>query len=202
MYRSAASGEAAVAANDTSASEKARRELRSTVHNALRSAAVETGPAKTKAIARLAEVYIELSRDTQLPEEDRLTLGRTVRSRLKKIADQLTAQNAKAAKVAGQSIVAAKSATHSSSQTAGGDQHPKNELASKSSGAAGGGTADDGQALVELIQKTIAPSTWDINGGVGTIQFFAPRNALVVRQTDEGHDSLTDLLKQLHDFRD
>lgn len=72
--------------------------------------------------------------------------------------------------------------------------------------AAGGGMmdsrgrlpADDyGQQLVELIQKTIAPSTWDVNGGLGTIYYWRPGRALVVRQTGEVHERMGGALEQL-----
>jgi hypothetical protein len=52
----------------------------------------------------------------------------------------------------------------------------------------------NGQALVDLIQTTIAPDTWDIRGGPGTIVYYNPLRALVVRQTGEVHDNLGDLL--------
>jgi general secretion pathway protein D len=50
---------------------------------------------------------------------------------------------------------------------------------------------------VELIQRTIAPSTWDVNGGPGTIRYWRPGMALVIRQTSEVHDDVADFLKQL-----
>ncbi len=56
---------------------------------------------------------------------------------------------------------------------------------------------DYGQHLVDLIQKTIAPSTWDVNGGLGTIYYWRPGRALVVRQTGEVHDKMGDALGQL-----
>ena len=56
---------------------------------------------------------------------------------------------------------------------------------------------DYGQQLVELIQKTVAPSTWDVNGGLGTIYYWRPGRALVVRQTGEVHDRMGDTLDQL-----
>lgn len=59
---------------------------------------------------------------------------------------------------------------------------------SQTHGANGGGiieqNADD---LIRLIQSTIEPSFWDVNGGVGTIVFYAPLNALVVRATEDIH---------------
>ena len=56
---------------------------------------------------------------------------------------------------------------------------------------------DYGQHLVDLIQKTIAPSTWDVNGGLGTIFYWRPGRALVVRQTGEVHDRMGNALDQL-----
>ncbi len=56
---------------------------------------------------------------------------------------------------------------------------------------------DYGQQLVDLIQKTIAPSTWDVNGGLGSIYYWRPGRALVVRQTGEVHDKMGGVLGQL-----
>jgi len=53
---------------------------------------------------------------------------------------------------------------------------------------------DYGPKLVELIQQTIAPDSWDVNGGPGTIMYFSPLRVLVVRQTGEVHDHLGGLL--------
>jgi hypothetical protein len=41
--------------------------------------------------------------------------------------------------------------------------------------------------LIALIQTTIEPSSWQVNGGPGTIYFHAPSMSLVVRQTSEFH---------------
>ncbi|MHB8901622.1 MAG: hypothetical protein ACYC6Y_22950 [Thermoguttaceae bacterium] len=69
-------------------------------------------------------------------------------------------------------------------------------------GPAGGtgramGGDDYGQHLVELIQKTVAPSSWDVNGGLGTIFYWRPGRALVVRQTGQVHDEMGGVLGQL-----
>lgn len=58
-------------------------------------------------------------------------------------------------------------------------------------------TNDHGPALVDLIQKTVRPASWDINGGPGSIYDWYPGRALTVRQTDLGHDDLGALLQQL-----
>ena len=56
--------------------------------------------------------------------------------------------------------------------------------------ARGGAAQDDGQALVELIQATIAPQTWDVNGGQGTIRYWPAWHVLVVRQTEDVHEQI------------
>lgn len=70
-------------------------------------------------------------------------------------------------------------------------------LLSRPGGAFGGGRRDDGEALVELIQRTIHPDFWDVNGGPGTIIYYAPLHALVVRATDEIHGDVGGLARGL-----
>jgi hypothetical protein len=60
-----------------------------------------------------------------------------------------------------------------------------------------GGVNGQAQELINLIQTTIAPDTWAVNGGRGTIAFYPPLNVLVVRQTAEAHQQLGDTLGQL-----
>lgn len=56
--------------------------------------------------------------------------------------------------------------------------------------ARGGAAQDDGQALVELIEATIAPQSWDVNGGQGTIRYWPNWHVLVVRQSDDVHEQI------------
>lgn len=56
---------------------------------------------------------------------------------------------------------------------------------------------DYGPQLVEIIQATISPATWDINGGNGSVVYFAPSRALVVRARETVHRQVGDLLWQL-----
>ena len=58
--------------------------------------------------------------------------------------------------------------------------------------ARGGGaeTEANGRELVELIQHTINPDSWDVNGGPGTIFYYAPLQCLVVRASTEVHENL------------
>lgn len=60
-----------------------------------------------------------------------------------------------------------------------------------------GGGAGPAQELIEMIQTTIAPESWAVNGGKGTMMFYAPQNALVIRQTAEAHEQIGATLRQL-----
>jgi hypothetical protein len=60
-----------------------------------------------------------------------------------------------------------------------------------------GGIASDAQQLIDLIQATIEPDSWAINGGKGTLYFYSPLNVLVIRQTAEVHEQLGGTLGQL-----
>lgn len=64
-------------------------------------------------------------------------------------------------------------------------------------GAPGAQANDNGQQLVNLIQATIAPQSWDVNGGPGAIRYWRPGQALIIRQTEERHEEVLDLLLQL-----
>lgn len=58
-------------------------------------------------------------------------------------------------------------------------------------GAFGGGAVRDyGADLVALIERTIAPDSWDVNGGPGSIVYYAPLQVLVVRATSEVHQKI------------
>ena len=72
----------------------------------------------------------------------------------------------------------------------GGGQQP---------GANGGAAANDdaGPDLVDLIQKTISPATWDVNGGPGAIYYWRQQRAIVVSAPGEVHEQLGDLLEQM-----
>lgn len=56
---------------------------------------------------------------------------------------------------------------------------------------------DHAQELIDLIQQTIAPKSWDVNGGPGAIRFWRPGLALVITQTDEIHGQVSGLAEQL-----
>ena len=53
------------------------------------------------------------------------------------------------------------------------------------------------QELIELIQNTIAPESWKVNGGNGSISYYAPLKVLVIRQSGEVHHQIGGALRQL-----
>lgn len=62
--------------------------------------------------------------------------------------------------------------------------------------ARGGGpiAGDNGQALVDLITRTINPQFWDVAGGPGAIVYYAQWQCLVVTATAEIHGNLGGVL--------
>jgi len=53
--------------------------------------------------------------------------------------------------------------------------------------ARGGAATDYGMILVDLIERTISPEFWDVNGGPGTIVYYRQWHALVIRATPDIH---------------
>jgi general secretion pathway protein D len=66
----------------------------------------------------------------------------------------------------------------------------------------GGGSQADFQSLIDLIQNTVAPQSWNTVGGQGAIQPFATNLSIVVSQTQEVHEEIADLLEQLRRLQD
>ena len=69
-------------------------------------------------------------------------------------------------------------------------------------GGLGGGNQADFDSLIELIETTIKPDSWDIIGGPGSIAPFETNLTLVVSQTQEVHEQIVDLLEQLRRLQD
>ncbi|MFM8434045.1 MAG: hypothetical protein ACKOBP_01685 [Planctomycetia bacterium] len=65
-----------------------------------------------------------------------------------------------------------------------------------------GGSQADFQSLIDLIQNTVAPQTWNTVGGQGAIQPFQTNLSLVISQTQEVHEEIADLLVQLRRLQD
>ena len=69
-------------------------------------------------------------------------------------------------------------------------------------GGSKGGNQADFDSLIDLITSTIAPTSWTESGGTGSIAPFETNLTLVVSQTQEIHEQIADLLKQLRRLQD
>jgi len=69
-------------------------------------------------------------------------------------------------------------------------------------GAMGGAALADFDSLIELIQTTVDPTSWDAQGGPGSISPFPTNLSLVISNTQEVHEQITDLLEQLRRMQD
>ncbi len=61
----------------------------------------------------------------------------------------------------------------------------------------GGGSMADFDSLIQLIQTTIRPDTWEALGGPSAISPYPQNLSLVVRTTSDVHDEIRDLLENL-----
>ncbi len=64
-------------------------------------------------------------------------------------------------------------------------------------GFGGAAIRDNAEELIELITRVIEPDFWDVNGGPGSVFYYAPLQALVVRATSEVHFKLGGGIKGL-----
>jgi hypothetical protein len=174
-------------------------EFRAAVSDALRREATTKGAQHERAVRDLIAIHHQLTQDQQLPEPERKQRLGQIRHRLKDVAELLERHS-------GEQPVAAAGNTAQRSDVLGqmlpalGGAGARNAAAGRSRGTPAGtlpGEADQAQQLIELIQNTIAPDTWDVRGGPGTMMYFPPAKALVIRQTSEVHGQVRDLSRQL-----
>ena len=185
------------------------RELSDAAHAALRKWAKASDKEADAAARDLLGIFCELQQDTRLARSTRETLRTTVRARL----DQLSTQIGK--RIASDRISNDKAVAKTDSPkrdvtvksvAAAGDPRPLAQVGAAVGGGAGfggqggpqGAPADNGQILVDLIQNTIAPKSWDVNGGNGSIYYWQQQHAIVVRATGDVHGEISDALEQLN----
>jgi hypothetical protein len=173
-------------------------ELRKAVHEALRKWVHPADSVADRAAREFLALYQEVLHHPQLAHESQKEMLLTLRSRLRSLAQQIAARNAHSQPLAAD---APKSVT-----VPEGAKLPLAQMGGQAGvgGNPAGGQANDnsmvydaGQDLVDLIQKTISPTTWDVNGGPGSIVYWRAGNCLVVRQTQEIHEAMGGLIDQL-----
>ncbi|NLS92880.1 MAG: hypothetical protein GXX96_12065 [Planctomycetaceae bacterium] len=206
-----AQGENGSTADDAAEAGSASKELRKRTGRELLAAVRETLARLARpeddqleaSVEELLFVYEELRNDDAMAISLRESYTAKVKCRLQQLSSQLQkriARNKRLAKSNPPEQIRDPGEAGYLAQRAGGAGRPVPPRAgNRPSGSRGGMQPSDdyGQHLVDLIQKTIAPSSWDVSGGLGTIYYWRPGRALVVRQTDEVHDNMGDLLGQL-----
>lgn len=142
-------------------------------------------PAVLKNVARLYRIVVA---DTSLPYQQRDALRLALQGRLKswqaglqeQVRAAVPAKPQPAADLPGQ-ILAQQAPPGGPGQPPATAQPP----------------IDHSQELLDVIQDTISPESWDIRGGPGVIRYWPPGHALIVRQTGEVHEQLGQLLGDL-----
>lgn len=178
------------------------RELLEAAHAAMRHWAKVTDQEAETAARELLGIYREIQQDTAMARSQRETLRLTVRARLDQLCTQIGKRIAKD-KAAAQPNAAVKSVGTKKDQPNGAVLAQVGAPVGGAGGGAGaaggqGANADNGQQLVDLIQNTICPKCWDVNGGACTIYYWQPQHAIVVHATGDVHDEISDTLEQLN----
>jgi hypothetical protein len=180
-------------------------EYQSQLSDLLRREALARDPAaKAALVCALCELHGEIVRDSRYAASDKLKEYRArLWSRLTKIKTELKQQLARDAKTNKEALeTAALLQSADPAAVAAADSLAATlALVEQTQGGPGallghGGRAiaDNGRALVELIERTINPAFWDVAGGPGTIVYYAPLQCLVVRATSEVHGKIGGVL--------
>ena len=167
------------------------RGFRGRTNNALKAPFPATSGERKAQAEKLLSLYKQIGEAKDVIPAERGRLHARLKSRLVRLADAIAldvkeARSASQSQTGKQPSTAAQSSANRSST--GTDASSPSQTAS--TGSHGGAPQDDGQALVELIQATIAPQSWDVNGGPGSIVYWPAWHVLVVRQTDDVHEQI------------
>ncbi len=173
-------------------------ELRATVRLAIR-ASHDDDQGFTEKVPCLAQAYELVAADTQLSSSERERHRQMLRSRLIVMGDAIVDAVKRERAQMRRELAKARRERREAAKLSG-DKEPKPgspasyplpsyplPAADDEDGAAGGPAEKEGAALVELIRTTIAPQTWDVAGGEGTIVYYQPLKVLVIRQTSDVH---------------
>jgi len=179
--------------------------LREAIRLALRRWARPTDAEADAAAREFLVLYKELGADDQLSRSQRQYFQNKVRIRLARLSDQIALRVARQKRLA-EARASKKGGSTDAERTTRDADSPGATSPDQAAGVAPGGQAfgggafqpaDHGRQLVDLIQTVIRPETWDVNGGLGSIYYWYPGRALVIRQTDEVHGEIGGVLGQL-----
>jgi hypothetical protein len=181
-----------VAAENAATAHRPLAAIRADVSAALRREATSRRAGdNTPDVLRLVDLYREMAAHPQRDKSAALKeMGLRVRARLQTVRGRIERQLDRTNK-SHKSRVLAQQIPQAGAAGAG-------QAAGAGSPVVGVRPTDFGPELVELIQATISPDTWRINGGNGAIVYYSPLHVLVVSAPGEVHAQVGDLLGQLH----
>jgi len=185
------------------------RELVDATRDALRRWARPKDEEAEPAAREFLSLYEQLQSDEKLADSVREPLRLKVRRRLLALAEQIQKKRA-AAKGDERTDAEAPASVDAPGESAkplgqmggfggpgGANPFPGGGMRGAAAPRQGRG-GDNGLDLVELIQQTVAPASWDVNGGPGSIYYWYGGHSLIIRQTQEVHGEISDVLDQLH----
>lgn len=154
-------------------------ELRVLYRSVLHSDSPRSSARPEEYVPAMAALYVELGRSNELAGIERVRMRRALKARLEKARDRLLREQLAERRRPARSVQLRTTA----------------ELESVV-GLAGPAERAQGQQLVNLIQSVIAPESWEVNGGRGSITYWDAWHVLVVRQTGDVHAQVGGLLNQ------
>lgn len=198
------SGDASAADGDAAAPRSLVETNRTIFALVRREATARTPEQRDAAVRAMAALYQEIVRDPRLATTPvlqqykarlwrKLTdikkdLQRDLARRQRRLERELPAEQLAARQAAEEQAAAVGRSLSDQLSLVGYSLGGPGRVFAQSRGAFGGGAVrDHGEELVRLIEHTIDPEFWDVNGGPGAIFYYAPLHALVVRATDEIH---------------
>ncbi len=152
---------------------------------AMQSSARRAKPKPPKVVPALVEVYGDLEGVEGLSHAERSRMRGVVKARLEELRDKLIRELLRNKKLADR-------------RKRRGPREPNAKpVDEKAEMLAGGGASAQAIQLIDLIQNTIEPDSWQVNGGKGSIYYFDQLKVLVIRQTGEVHHQIGGVLGQL-----
>lgn len=179
-----------------------------------RESAAKTPDQRAAAVRDLSTLYLSLARDTDMAREPKLKLKAKMYSRLVSIKQDLQ-NDLERRKESGKYPVTVAMPSDADVATASTDKAEPSSANAPSANTpsdsaantnadeprGGGAVRDYGETLVELIQHTIAPEHWDVNGGPGSIVYWPNLQVLVVRASGDAHGRVGGLFDGLRAAR-
>lgn len=160
------------------------QEIRESYKKVVLQAHPRNNPDPYQLAPKLLAVYWELMDPRSLPAGERARKKRALKAKLEDVRNKLALARVRA----NREIQRAKRRAARS-----GDETDTAGTASAAGGAAA--VAASATALINLIQNTIQPESWQVNGGLGTISFFGnPLYVLVIRNTGDVHHQIGGVL--------